>query len=151
MSMLCRIERCRGQRRPGAGAAAPEGGKKNGMALAPRHRRAAEMRERWGERVGRAGGRGPEDRPPGYGGGAPRRPSCPPPPPGVDRVVGGCTRGHLGPRWAWGEDNRPLPLGDGQAAVRVWRAPGGDEDPLDGEANGLPDRGPTSPGPGQGR
>ena len=42
----------------------------------------------------------------------------------------------------WGEENLPLPLGDGQAAVLVWRAPSGDENPLDGEADGLPDRGP---------
>ena len=40
----------------------------------------------------------------------------------------------------WGEKNLPLPLGDDPAAVRVWRASGGDEKPLDGEADGLLDR-----------
>ena len=43
-------KRSRGRRRAGAGAAEPEGGEKNVVALAPRRRRAAETRERWIER-----------------------------------------------------------------------------------------------------
>ena len=59
------------------------------------------MRERWRERVGRAGGRGPEERPPGYGGA--RLSGCPAHHQWTTTTGGGgggCTRGHLGPRRA---------------------------------------------------
>ena len=95
-TMLCRIERCRGRRRADAGAAAPEGGEKNRVALAPRRRRAAEMRERWRERekAGRAGaGRRKGPQVTGGGGRLAGRPATPAP-------HHHRTRDHLGPRRA---------------------------------------------------
>ena len=44
-----------------------------------------------------------------------------------------------GPGSGGGED---LPSGNSRAAVLVWRAPGSDENPLDGEAEDLPKPGP---------
>ena len=41
-----------------------------------------------------------------------------------------------------GRSEENLALGGGPAAVRVGRAPGRDQDPLDGEVDGLPVRGP---------
>ena len=96
--MLCRIERGRGLRQVDDGAEAPEGGEKDGVAPAPRSRRAAEMNL-------------------------------------SDREAGSP---RAATQWERTPTGRPLPLRDGQAAVRDWRAPGGDEDSLDGKADGLP-------------
>ena len=58
MTLLCRIERGRGRCPVDAGAPAPEGGGKRGVALAPHRRITAEKgRESGGGRRVRAGGR----------------------------------------------------------------------------------------------